>query len=198
MALVYELRASQITRWQRYSDFVALGVAPGLALVVLVRDVEWLRVAAFALSAACSLAAWLWIIFGRVFKWDRQLEVSLEASTGARKVSGELTGACARFENATTDNDRSTIESELKLLLSKHEQIYEQLQKAQITHDEDMNFVAQQTTLRIKGGTCGECGSAWRLGQPIAASPDEARKFFRKNKRQIEAGKVCRRCGQTR
>ncbi|MEG4118407.1 hypothetical protein QUA43_13150 [Microcoleus sp. N9_B4] len=196
-ALAYNLRASQITKWKRLRDFVSLGVAPGLLIATTVWNNELLRNFLVVFSGLCSLASWLWVLFGLSYNWDNQLRVSIDVPPKLSELVSEMKEAIEIFTNAQNNNKQQEAKdaaAKLRILIQRVNSLGHEIRRDQVYASPWMNLMATQNTMQSCSAKCGSCYQMWIPGSEVFNS-DKAKRFLKKAKQGKIKG-VCEFCGQ--
>ena len=192
----YGKRASQLRNWKRTLDFISLGVAPGILLVVV--DKPYFREAGLVLAGLCSSAAYVWAVFTYTFEWARQLEVSQDATTRAHQISQQLKDVLGEIRARSTEEDGNPYEliPSVEKLIGQYERMYAEINGAGIAIKPWMTLISQQETMLETKSLCGECGNHWDTTKHRMFSANEAKRFLKT--RESNYPDNCGTCGLPR
>jgi hypothetical protein len=185
MSVVYNLRADQLTKWKRRLDFVSLGVAPGIALLIVdkfIVDKPIIRDVGLTIAGLCSTAAYLWLIFASAYKWERQLELSREVGSEARQLSEQLKHKWAELRDAGEDEARlQPLVTAVQRLFDQYSRLVTEIDKAGIETKKWMTLLAQQETMMNLGSVCASCDGHWNSKTMVAFTEQQAKAFCRES-----------------
>jgi hypothetical protein len=192
MSIVYNLRADQLTKWKRRLEFVSLGVAPGIILIVVERP--YVREAGIVVAGICSVAAYVWAVFGYTFHWERQLEVSRKAASAMRSLFNQIRNLLPVVRDPSSS--ARTVQQCLKALAETegdYEAIAKEIDESGTEVRPWMTLMAQQRTMVDLHTTCSVCNTAWDRTKDHLFSEAEAKRFCKD-----PSLPGCRECGLVR
>jgi hypothetical protein len=198
LAVSYRHRATQLTQWKRQRDFISLGVAPGLLCATFVWENVPLRTILYIISGLCSVASWVWVIFGFSYNWDNQLRLSLDTPPKFSSIVSDIKENIEIFQQSQQSKNTDIAEEsykKLKNLIDKFRESKTELEREQVLVSSWMNLMGQQNTMQLyHQNKCGSCYQNWKPGSVVFKS-DEAKKFLQEaEKRKRED--FCKFCGQ--
>lgn len=189
MSISYGLRADELTNWKRLLDFISLGVGPGIILIVA--DKPYLRQIGITLAGLCSIAAYIWIVFGCSFQWDVQKDTSRKTSSSSRDFYNRLRKLLAEIEDSNiTENRRRQLLTAVEETLREFEQLIVRVEEASVRMKSWMTLIAQQQTMMELGTSCSVCEKYWdkAVHKPLFIA--DAKRFCKKPNQA-----ACRACG---
>lgn len=194
----YGERAAQLTRWQRATNFIGIGLGPCIFLLTGTGFADpgsiWHKLAIGA-SSLLGVLSFGWSIYSLTNQLDAQLRACIDIQSPVEAIETKFAEARPAAIEATSVSSRADAIAEIRHVIDEAQKVIARMNNDQVHVGEHFNiFAAQRTLPKYAGVRCPFCNQPWQNGAEIFSTLNEAKAFLR----DVRAKKLkrCKRCAQ--